>query len=68
MESTIALFANKYRRAYKVKQNQHLFIAVAWVTNHELLWFTKSPEVMHVDGTSKANKEKFILFTVTVKY
>ena len=67
LESTISPFATKYRCAYKVKENQHLFMAVAWVTNHELLRFRKAPEVIHVDGTSKTNKEKFILFTVTVK-
>ena len=67
LESTISLFATKYRCAYKVKENQHLFKAVAWATNHELLRFSKSPEVIHVDGTSKTNKEKFILFTVSVK-
>ena len=67
LESTIAPFANKHHHVYKVKENQHLFMAVAWVTNHELLRFRKIPEVIHVDGTSKTNKEKFILFTVTVK-
>ena len=32
----ISKYANKYRKAYKVKPDQHLFMAVAWVTDHEI--------------------------------
>ena len=59
--------ADKYRKVYKVKPQQHLFMAVAWVTDHELIRFLKCPEVIHVDGTSSTNREKYILITVTVK-
>lgn len=53
----ISKYANKYRKAYKVKADQH-----AWMTDHEMAQFDKSPEVILVDGT-----EKYILMTVTVK-
>ena len=32
----ISKYTNKYRKAYEVKHDQHLFMAVAWVTDHEM--------------------------------
>ena len=60
-------YALSQRKALKAKKHQHLFMGVAWLIPDEYERFKKCPEAIHINGTVSANKEKYILMTVSAK-
>ena len=55
------------RNIMSLGDNQHLMVAVAWVTKLEKRMFYLYPEVIFIDCTSDTNKEKRSLCTITGK-
>jgi hypothetical protein len=55
------------KRSLKLTDSQSLLLAVAWVTDEELLLLEMFPEVWFMDVTSGTNKEGRGLFLVAGK-
>ena len=50
-----------------LQENQHFFIACAWITNKEKRMFRLFPHVLKIDVTEGTNKESRPLLTVSIR-
>ena len=64
-EQEMLEYAESHRKAYMLKDDQHLFIGVSLIIKEERLSLDLCPEVTFVDGTMHTNKDKCPLFAVT---
>ena len=60
-------FAQQYRSALGLKNQQHLMIAVAWVLKEEIQYFKMFPDVLQIDVTEDTDKERRPLLVVTIR-
>ena len=52
-------YAERHQKVFMLRDDQHLFMGVAWIIKKETYTLELCPEVIFADGTMNTNKDKY---------